>query len=475
MTSPYVQPEFPAFSELPEPRLAFGERQRVRGTDPHPLKGLVTHGPFSERTLSGFLDAIRIAHVAPAGDAHVASALVSELRARHRPTERTEYLVDFPGFRPIFGVDVAIAPPDASVVLPASLDEDLAKSADPRQLLSDALETAIVSLARRSGTFDVVLVRLPDRWEPWFTGDDDFNLRHFIKAAAAQRGIATQIIRDNALTYSDRCSVMWRLSIALYTKAGGVPWKLAETRPGSAFVGLGYALRTSASQRFVRCAAQVFDDRGAGLQFVGYTAAESDGTRIDGDNPFLTRQQMHAVLARSLLLYQAQHRGALPQRIVVHKTTEFKTLETEGAFDALARVPDVELIQLQQDTPWRGVRGTADGKPDSWPVLRGTLVHLSGTDLLLWTQGNAPTVARRGNFYKEGRGIPHPVLLTRAAGHSKAAEAAAEVLALTKMDWNNDSLYNQIPVTIAYAKDLAQILRRLPSLAGGPFHFRHFM
>lgn len=105
--------------------------------------------------------------------------------------------------------------------------------------------------------------------------------------------------------------------------------------------------------------------------------------------------------------------------MVVHKTTEFKRREFEGAFDALARIPDVELIQLQQQTPWRGVRGTANGKPDNWPVLRGTLVHLSGTDLLLWTQGNAPSVARRGNFYKEGRGIPHPVLLSRAAGHSR--------------------------------------------------------
>lgn len=474
MTSPYVQPEFPAFSELPEPRLAFGERQGVRGTDAHPLKGLVTHGPFSDRVLAGFMDAVRVALVAPAGDTRVAGALVSEMRARHRPTERTDYLIDFPGFRPVFGVDVAVAP-DAVVGLPASLDDDLAAAPDARQLLSDALETAISSLAARPGSFDVVLIRLPDRWEPWFTGNDDFNLRHFLKAAAARRGIATQIVGDNALTYADRCSVMWRLSIALYTKAGGVPWKLAETRPGAAFVGLGYALRTSANQRFVRCAAQVFDDRGAGLQFVGYTAAERDGTRIDGENPFLTRQQMHAVLARSLLLYQAQHRGSLPKRVVVHKTTEFKGREFEGAFDALARIPDVELIQLQQQTPWRGVRGTANGKPDNWPVLRGTLVHLSGTDLLLWTQGNAPSVARRGNFYKEGRGIPHPVLLSRAAGHSKATEAAADVLALTKMDWNNDSLYNQIPVTIAYAKDLAQILRRLPSLAGGPFQFRHFM
>ena len=475
MSAPYVVAEFPAFRELPEPLLAFGDRHQQRGTDSHPLRGLAQHGPYSGTLLAGFLDAIRVGVIAPPDQANIAGRIVDELRAHHRPRERLDYLVDYTGFRPTFDVDISAAGPDGTVLLPGDLDARLTAAADPRRVLADAIDAALSAAARNRSAFDVLLVRLPERWEPWFRGPDDFNLRHSLKAAAARRGLATQIILDDALTYADRCSVAWRLAIALYTKAGGVPWKLAETRPGTAYVGIGYALRSSATARFVRCVAQVFDDRGTGLEFVGYTAAEEDGTRIDGDNPYLNRRQMHAVLGRGVQLYQAQHEGRLPQRVVVHKTTPFTALETEGAFDALGRVADVELIQVQHDTPWRGVRGTGDGKPDSWPVLRGSIINLSDRDLLVWTQGNAPAVARRANFYKEGRGVPHPVVLSRFAGHSDAEEVAAEVLALSKMDWNNDALYNHIPVTIAYAKDLAQTLRRFPSLAGGPFHFRHFM
>ena len=60
-------------------------------------------------------------------------------------------------------------------------------------------------------------------------------------------------------------SVMWRLGIALYCKAGGVPWKLAEHDPETAFVGLSYAMRFGATQdvTFVTCCSQVFDSDGA--------------------------------------------------------------------------------------------------------------------------------------------------------------------------------------------------------------------
>ena len=475
MTTAYVRAELPAFRELAEPQLAFGDRHQTRGIDSHPLRGLVAHGPFSGALLAGFKDTIRLAIVAPQEELGVARRIVDELRAAHKPQERPDYLVDYPGFRAVFDVDISVAGDDANVAFLADLDNRLHAASDPRQVIVDAVEAAVSAAARNRSAFDVLVVRLPARWSPWFRGPDDFDLRHSLKAAAARRGIATQIILDDALNYADRCSVAWRLAIALYTKGGGVPWKLAETRPGTAYVGIGYALRSAHAKRFVRCVAQVFDDRGAGLEFVGYTATEEDGTRIDGDNPYLNRRQMHAVLARGVQLYQAQHQGALPQRVVVHKTTPFTTLETEGAFDALGRVPDVELIQVQQDTPWRGVRGTGDGQPDSWPVLRGTLINLSDRDLLLWTQGNAPAVARRGNYYKEGRGVPHPVVLTRFAGHGDAEEVASEVLALSKMDWNNDALYDPIPVTIQYSQLLARTIAKATSLPSGVYPYRLFM
>jgi hypothetical protein len=480
MTAAYVQAEFPAFQELPEPLLAFGERTGTRGVGGHPLIGLHHHGPFSLKYLDDYLDAVRVALVAPADDLHVAQRFVAELRAHHQPTERRDYLIEYAGFHRVFGLDIVTAGSDCTIPLPADLQQRLDTASDPRQTLTDALTGAIATAAARRTAFDVLMVRLPERWREWFYGDgDDFNLHDFIKVTAAHHGIATQIIRDNALTYRDRCSVAWRLAIAAYTKAGGIPWKLAETTPNTMFVGIGYALRSMGRKRFAIGAAQVFDERGAGLQFVGSLAAEDDGTRIDGSNPFLTRRQMQILLGRALNLYQHQHAGHLPRRVVVHKSTQWRTLETEGAFDALGRVRDVELVQVQVENPWRGVRGKGSagrGTPDSWPLHRGTLLHLSGTELLLWTQGNAPSVSRTGgNFYKEGRGIPHPIILRRWAGHSRAQEVAGEVLALSKMDWNNDGLYNIGPVTLAYAGNLAQIMKMLHDVPTDPRPFRLFM
>jgi hypothetical protein len=479
--SKYVQTEFPAFLELPEPLLAFGERTGNRGVAGHPLVGLRDHGPYTLKLLDGYLSAVRVGLIAPPDKLLVAQRLVNELRTRHVPGERRDYLIDYPGFHRVFGLDIAVAGADCTIALPADLEQRLNAAADPRQVLTGALSQALATASTRRTGFDVLMIRIPERWAEWFYGDgDDFNLHDFIKVTAAGHGIATQLIRDQALIYKDRCSVAWRLAIAAYTKAGGVPWKLADTSPNTMFVGIGYAVRSTGRKRFAIGAAQVFDERGAGLQFVGSMAAEDDGTRIDGQNPFLTRPQMQTLLSRALNLYQHQHAGRLPRRVVVHKSTTWRQPETEGAFDALGRVSDVELIQVQEANPWRGVRGKRSGQhgeADSWPLHRGTLLHLSGTELLLWTQGNAPSVARTsgGNFYKEGRGIPHPILLRRWAGHSRAEEVAGEVLALSKMDWNNDGLYNHVPVTLAYASTLAQIMKMLRDVPPDPRPFRLFM
>lgn len=476
----YVEQEFPAFRELREPLLAFGKRAGSRGIAGHPLMGLVNHGPYTLGYLDSYLSSVRIGLVAPPDELHIAKRLVAEMRCKHQPGERRDYLVEYPGFHRIFGLDVSTAPAECTVSMPADLEDRLDRADNPRQVLTGALADAIGAAAARRTSFDVLMIRLPERWSEWFFGvDDDFDLHDFIKVTAAGHGIATQIIRDKALHYRDRCSVSWRLSIASYTKAGGVPWKLADTTPNTMFVGIGYALRNTGRKRFAIGAAQVFDEQGTGLQFVGSIAAEEDGTRIDGENPFLTRQQMQALLTRAVSLYQHQHAGRLPQRVVVHKSTPWKRLETEGAFDALGRVRDAELLQVQDENPWRGVRGTgkgSSGTADTWPVHRGTLLHLSGTELLLWTQGNAPTASRTGgNYYKEGRGVPHPIILTRWAGHSRAEEVAGEVLALSKMDWNNDGLYNIGPVTLAYAARLARIMKMLRSVPSEPKPFRWFM
>ena len=120
-------------------------------------------------------------------------------------------------------------------------------------------------------------------------------------------------------------------------------------------------------------------------------------------------------------------------------------------------------------------KGEKKGKPNGYPCIRGSSLQLSGRELLFWTQGNAPAAVGGKNFYKEGKGIPAPILLRRFAGHGSWDDSCRSILGLTKMNWNNDSLYDRLPVTMAFAKVLAQTIKRMPTLRSGPYEFRFFI
>ena len=200
-----------------------------------------------------------------------------------------------------------------TIELAPNLTNQVKDSQRPHMVLAEALTRALSALRNVRTAFDVVYILLPDEWETGFYGEqgEDFNLHHYLKAVAAFEGISTQFLNDQSLTYRCRCSVMWRLGIALYTKAGGVPWVLADADPETAFIGIDYALRpaATAASRFAICCSQVFDAEGTGIEFVAY---EADGVRMFGKNPFLHRDQMMKVMVRSLNIYQKKHKGTCP-------------------------------------------------------------------------------------------------------------------------------------------------------------------
>ena len=380
------------------------------------------------------------------------------------------------GFRRVFHLQMGTAVRQATIELAPDLTKQLGRSPRPHQVLAEALTRALSALRNIRTAFDVVFIFLPDEWEPAFYGDqeDDFNLHHYIKAVAAFEGISTQFLNNGSLTYRCRCSVMWRLGIALYTKAGGVPWVLAEVDQGTAFIGIDYALRpgAAAASRFAICCSQVFNAEGTGIEFVAY---EADGVRMFGKNPFLHRDQMMKVMVRSLNIYQKRHNGDMPTRVIVHKNTEFKTHEVEGVFDALPNVGNIELVHVQQYSHWQGVLISERDKPDRYPCLRGSTIQLGEHTSLLWTQGNFPAVANGRAYFKEGKGTPSPLMLTRYAGRGSMDNICQETLALTKMDWNNDGPYDRMPVTLSFAGTLAAVVKQMPKLTPQSYPVRLFM
>lgn len=467
----------PGHIVLPEPKLRFGSPD-ARDVDIHPMEGLIRFGPYSLDKLSAVSNPIRIGMILPADLEDRLVALMRELDQSHQPRERKAYLPPYPGFEKIFGVRLSRGGPTSRVLLSADLDGQIAAAPAPQVPLAEALTRALFALRNARDSFDVVVIVLKESWAPAFRGPagDDFDLHDYVKAYAASEGICVQFLRENsAFNYYCRCSVAWRLGIALYTKAGGIPWVLADVQPGTAFIGIDYALRSGgdAGQRFAICCSQVFDAEGSGLEFVAY---EADGVHMFGRNPYLRREQMLKVMARSLAIYQRKHSGDSPQRVVVHKNTEFRHDEIEGVFDALPNANNIELVHVQQSCGWRGIliedrqRGA-----HGYPCHRGTTFQLGSHEALLWTQGNLRAVAKGKDYYKEGKGTPEPLLLVRNAGLGDFDDLCRETLALTKMDWNNDGPYDRLPVTLNFAGTLATIVKRMPKLQPQSYPIRLFM
>lgn len=73
------------------------------------------------------------------------------------------------------------------------------------------------------------------------------------------------------------------------------------------------------------------------------------------------------------------------------------------------------------------------------------------------------------------KGIPEPLQLKRFAGHGTWEGPCDSVLGLSKMNWNNDALYDRLPVTMAYAQVLARVIKRMPRLLSSTYQFRFFM
>ena len=200
------------------------------------------------------------------------------------------------------------------------------------------------------------------------------------------------------------------------------------------------------------------------------------------DNPFLSCTEMFRVMTRSLDLYRRRHAGRSPRRLMVHKSTEFKPAEVEGCMQAFHLCEAVDLVQVVEDVGWRGVRiehgriSTRKGAPTAYPVSRGTVVGIGAREALLWSHGDVHGISERGgSYYQGGRSTPRPSRLVRHAGHGPWDDTAHAALALSKMNWNNDALYDALPVTMSYARVLARVVKRMPVLGKTPYQFRFFM
>jgi hypothetical protein len=459
---------------LEEPEMQFG-----RGRHVDPRFGLLEFGP-ADLTAEA---APRTIPVGVVGTQETIEGVQRWLRRCQRevaalPDSRhPNYHPPFPGFRSDAGFESALTFDARLRRSIATRDfRDLASMKDRANRLRAATEVLLdqIEAVAEQGLARVILVcppiellsltraERPDGPSRGQTPLGPPELHDVVKAAALQQGVPLQFVRPatyddskargqaeatgQPATQQDDATKAWNIHTALYYKAGGFPWSLIRDPHAldSCFIGISFYFEASGT--LATSTAQVFDERGEGVIVRGGLAQL---TKND-PHPYLARGDAERLLLDALKRYRAEHRR-LPARVVIHKTAAFRDEEVEGLQAAAdkERITDLELVAIGPSSTRFSARKS--------PPLRGTQVLLDERHQSLYTSGAVP-------FYEHYPGpyVPQPLNVYLQQSEQSAEQHGTEILALTKLNWNNSRLDGRDPITIGAARRIGSILRHVP-------------
>jgi len=255
-------------------------------------------------------------------------------------------------------------------------------------------------------------------------------------------------VPSNAKGQQDDATKAWNFCTAIYYKASRtVPWRLPTNpnRPSVCYVGIGFY--RSRDRRILHSSlAQVFDELGNSVILRGTPVGLDKQDR----KPHLTMEQAHDLLMQALREYEIAL-NTPPGRLVVHKSSNYTEAELEGFRQAAneMRVRTMDFTSIL-DTNMRLIR---DG---SYPPYRGTGIKLDDNNHILYTRGSV-------EYYRTYTGMypPQPLDVRVVDADESADTICAEILSLTKMNWNNTQFDGKYPITLACARKVGQIMKYL--------------
>ena len=468
--------------QLREPTLVFCDKRGTgTRTDTHPVRGIVDNRPYDfPLTLKGLAPSLRIGVVCPGREAPMLRGYLQQANQGHRPADKErDYLIDYPGFQQAYGLPIELPQPGTAGWAVCAEPT----GADPRlRAVSVAHHiTAAIEALRSSYAPHVVLVFFPERWQQLRGYRDEherFDVHDFVKAYAVQRGVATQFLAEDTLSNSQQCRVWWWLSLALYVKGMRTPWVLDGLDEDTAYVGLGFSIDKNAEKgsHVVLGCSHIYSSRGEGLQ---YRLSKVENPVIRRGNPFMSKDDARRTGETIRQLF-FDARFKLPPRVVLHKRTPFLKDEREGLLDGLGGVASIDMLEIQEDHALRYVASMPrrDGSgvdEDNYPVRRGTVMKLDDFSALLWVHGATAAVNPNLKYFQGKRRIPAPLTLRRHAGSTPLDQLSAEILGLSKMNWNTFDLYTKLPATLQSSGEIARIGSLLQRFGSSSYDYRLFI
>lgn len=253
--------------------------------------------------------------------------------------------------------------------------------------------------------------------------------------------------KDKVRKLQDPATRAWNFHTALYYKAGGAPWRLIrdDADLDCCFVGVSFYKTLDGSEVYTS-SAQVFNERGQGVIVRGGPARMAKDDR----NVHIDEDGAYGLLKNALLTYKGEHKN-MPARVVIHKTSTFDDGELDG-FARAIKEREIELYDLVHITK-SNMKLYRAGR---YPPLRGTCLQIDEFNALLYTRGGVDFFQTYPGMY-----VPRALEICAEDTDRSMRDLSAEILALTKMNWNNTEFDNSMPITIQAAKRVGRILKYL--------------
>jgi len=357
---------------------------------------------------------------------------------------------------------------------------------DKQQSIIDLFEDAYEKLLKNYITKpDVCFLIIPDFVYKKFSsvqiGNTYLNFRRKLKATLMQcsNDVPVQLIlegtvREKKSGLQDLSMVAWNFVVAQYYKtANCIPWSLTNIDRDTCYIGISFHKVIDSDSSTLRSSvAQAFNRDGKGLVFTGKQFSwDKNKTQVNA--PHL-KYNYAKELIRKVLKNYIEINKHTPSRVVLHKTTDFwdsfdnpdyAEIEgfTDGIKDVLPNEVTIDFVAIKSSN----IRLLNEN--DNYPVIRGTLLNLTDHEGVLYTNGFIP--------FQEtypGHHIPAPLLLKKQ-GETTLRNISKEIMALTKLNFNNCNYYNSLPITISFAKKVGEIIQYLPEDFEPPFKYFYYM
>jgi hypothetical protein len=190
----------------------------------------------------------------------------------------------------------------------------------------------------------------------------------------------------------------------------------------------------------------MFLNEGDGVVFRG-----ANGPWKTSDYEFhLKAPEAKSLVSRVLETFKGKH-GVAPKEFFIHGRTTFNDDEWSAFTEAAPTGTTVVGVRIKTTTG-----DTKLFRDGDYPVIRGTAILLDDRNAYLWTSGFIP----RLDTYI-GPETPNPLFVTilRSTGELPDIKTVlADIMGLTKINYNACNYSDGLPVTIRFANKVGDVL-----------------